>query len=827
MINFVNPFYLVLAVFAIAWGIYRLKTDLLFLLRMLPLLLLICAIARPVMKISKLDKSVIWCVDRSSSIPDNEKKEIYKFLKKKHSAPVFFADTAEQKQIFTEKDFESCAENGTKIIPVLKYIDESIRNNGFSNVVIFTDGNLSDAEIFLSMIKEYRNKGAVFNFFPTGNSINSEVSAGEAEIYDATKIKVPFYAFGNVSTAEISFENDDGLKIFSREIDLSSGYGEIKLNLPEPKQPVETYYAVIDSDNDAFSQNNRIKFIVKKSDKRKILRLSAYSSSGLIGNMLKDKFEIIEAVSRADIDKYLPLLSYFDLILLDDLPAYLLSPQQMISIAEGVKNYGIGLIMTGLYDSFARGGYSTSEVEKALPVTVRPSGPDGQEDFIILVDKSGSMEEKDSKGITRLQYSFDALYRILRDKKESERYGIIVFDTKAHELIPLSGSITESAAKAVLSKIEPHGGTDLLNALSAVSVNRRNKVHFILLTDGQTDKKEECLDIVSKLSGANSSLSVIGIGADKSDSFLVELGKRGNGRTYIVDDLSVLSQIFFRETEIEKGENIVESPVFARINPDGEIFSAEKQLSVLKKYARLKLKESASAIIESPSGDPVAAVWRYGLGKAVVFACETESDAVSQWIVSGEYREVLAPIFDYCAKYAESKAGTDYQWKIHPDHGYVLLNFAPENINLAYPNGKEKNICVYPSSDKSYAVFDADQAGIYHFNIYLKTGEKLHRQQMISYPQEFKKLGANYNFFYVASSLSGGKIFLNRTELHNFIPAVKKEIRIDLSNILIIISLCLFIIELASRRKIRFNQLYEIWKSHGIKSFFRQIYIDK
>jgi len=830
MISFVNPGYLLLFILLILWMIYLHRFNLSILLRVISMIFLIFAVSGPVFIFWKQDKSVVWCIDRSPSIPQNEKRDIYHFLKRIYAQPVFFSDTAIYKKYYNLTDLDNDTGKNTKIVPAIK-TTEKIDQNRSRNFIIFTDGNVSDRDTFFALINQYRNDGFIFNFFPLGYSVKSEVSAGEARITNGTMVTVPFYASGDIKDAEVYLENESGIKVLNEKVDFVSGYAELKCNIPEPQKPFEIFKVLVVADKDTYRENNCIKFNIEKSKSKKILRLSLRKSSGLIGSLLKDKFDVVEAVTTSEINKYLPMIRHFDLVLLDDVPAYLLTPDQMALIAESVRNYGIGLIMTGLHDSFALGGYVDSPVEKALPVTMEPNRQDKKEDLVILLDKSGSMDEKDQSGITRMQYSLDAIYTILRAKKANERFGITVFDKKAYSVIPVSGEINNIQAEKILSKIEPHGGTDLYGLLAEISNSLRNngqqKTHYILLTDGQTDQREECLDLSAEIAGKNCSLSVIGIGADKNDSFLENLGKNGKGRTYIIDNLSVLSQVFFREKEIEKGENIVEFPVYPLTNPDGEIFADEKKLPLLNNYTRLSIKESSSAIIKSPSGDPISAVWRYGVGKSAVFASSLEGESVSEWLKSGDYNNIFIPLFEYCSRKINESDAQGFDWTIYTDEGYVKLNFVPDEISIRYPDGRIAKLEFYISGEKCYASFYADVAGMYFFDVKLKNGVHLYKDQMISYSAEYKKLGTNNNFFYLVSMLSGGKVFRNVSELKCFNPETKMEIKLDLFNIFIICSLCLFITELVIRKKMKFNEIYQLWRSQGFVNLFKQKYFDK
>ena len=71
----------------------------------------------------------------------------------------------------------------------------------------------------------------------------------------------------------------------------------------------------------------------------------------------------------------------FDVIILGDLPAVLLKPNQQQAIEQAVSE-GSGLLMLGGQDSLGPGGYAGTPIEKALPVNVggKDTTPDGGQD---------------------------------------------------------------------------------------------------------------------------------------------------------------------------------------------------------------------------------------------------------------------------------------------------------------------------------------------------------------------------------------------------------------------------------------------------------------
>src|SRR5207302_1825359 len=67
-------------------------------------------------------------------------------------------------------------------------------------------------------------------------------------------------------------------------------------------------------------------------------------------------------------DKLAVFLSNFDCVILADVPAELIPPEQQEVIRSNTHDQGCGLVMIGGPDSFGAGGWQGLPVEKALPV---------------------------------------------------------------------------------------------------------------------------------------------------------------------------------------------------------------------------------------------------------------------------------------------------------------------------------------------------------------------------------------------------------------------------------------------------------------------------
>lgn len=158
-------------------------------------------------------------------------------------------------------------------------------------------------------------------------------------------------------------------------------------------------------------------------------------------------------------------------------------------------------------------------------------------DFILVLDRSGSMGEDDMPGgRSRWEYMSEAVTAFARDvgKIDSDGIGLVVFG---------GGSVTSEdgcnvdKVKQVLASQRPSGGTPLAQALEAAFklAGKSDKKDFIaVFTDGVPDDKKAAADVIRKQSNSQES-------DDACTVLFVQVGKDPAATSYLTkldDDLS-------------------------------------------------------------------------------------------------------------------------------------------------------------------------------------------------------------------------------------------------------------------------------------------------
>jgi len=203
-----------------------------------------------------------------------------------------------------------------------------------------------------------------------------------------------------------------------------------------------------------------------------------------------------------------------------------------------------------------------SDGEVALQLTFTPDSslvvPEGQRkptDFVVVLDRSGSMSDAN-----KMDYAHKAIQFLLTQMNENDRFTLVTFDNLIEKPV-IQESITSKNRQSILQKVmqvTPRGGTNLAQGLlQGVSFLKEAKVddqrakRLILISDGyanigMTDPKQIGLQVKSIASG-EFSVSTIGVGLDYDEHLLSNIADYGMGNYHFLKKLSDMDNILAGE----------------------------------------------------------------------------------------------------------------------------------------------------------------------------------------------------------------------------------------------------------------------------------------
>lgn len=326
----------------------------------------------------------------------------------------------------------------------------------------------------------------------------------------------------------------------------------------------------------------------------------------------------------------------YDLVVLSDISAVDMAPEQIAALASYVRDLGGGLLLMGGDRSLGPGGYGKTPLEEVSPVSfdVKQERRRASLAEVIVVDYSGSMAAAVGNR-NKLDLANEAAVRSMELLGAGDRIGVMHVDTVVQWTIPL-GEIKDREAMAKTVRAVGVGGGGIYVDLSlqtgyAALVKESVQLkHLLLFADGSdAEERARAFGLVSgaKARGITTSVVALGKGPDVPD--LERMSKLGDGRFYLIEDATRLPAVFAQETVLAARSSINEVPFRPAITAQspalrGIDFSQAPNLSG---YVVTIPKGRAQVLLTGPEGDPLLATWAVGIGRSGVFT----SDFKDRW----------------------------------------------------------------------------------------------------------------------------------------------------------------------------------------------------
>ncbi|MBQ5355724.1 MAG: VWA domain-containing protein [Clostridia bacterium] len=343
-------------------------------------------------------------------------------------------------------------------------------------------------------------------------------------------------------------------------------------------------------------------------------------------------------VSLAELNRYRKIVLLG--VSADDLPERFGS--QLALYAEE----GGYVLAAGGEHGLSLGNMKGTAYETLLPVSLDYSAEKGDGVALILViDTSNSMSDPDMRGRTeKLSMAKQGTIRCIETLKAEDTVGIISFSDSAVLRSPLvPATETEKAVLArIVSSLETNGGTLYGGALQRARKELRASDaqirHVIFLSDGEPSDGQYNEKLVRLMVEEGVTISTIAIGY--SSPILSEMAAKGGGRTYLVENVEDLPDIMLAETE-----TVLSDPL--KLKETAVILQGgiPTDLPALHGYVGTTMKENADLALQTETGDPILAEWKFGGGTAAAFASDLAGDWTAEWRETNPGRRMLCQIF--------------------------------------------------------------------------------------------------------------------------------------------------------------------------------------
>jgi len=659
-------------------------------------------------------------------------------------------------------------------------------------ILLFSDGNENRGET-ARVLPLLRSQGVQVWTLPVG------LSRGRNEIYLAD-LTLP----RQVDSAE-SFEIRgaieslreaparlrllrDGVLSAERELRLGAGSNNVTFRDALSERGNHRYELLVESADDTLAENNLLQGVVEVKGPPRVLLLSAQKDSqrALARVLQVQGYAVVEAAPEAH-SVSLAELAAFDLLVLDNVPAFQLTHAKMESIEKYVRDFGGGLLVVGGSQSYGAGGYYRTPLERILPVDMRPPAKLEMPHVALLfvIDKSGSMGSG-GEGSTKLDLAKAAAMAAADIMNPTDQVGILAFDANWDWALPFRQVGKGEWITEKLANLQSDGGTDLYKAMVEAHRGIAGKTasikHVIALSDGLTDKAD-FQALVAKMARDGITVSTVSIGSDADIKLMAEIAKEGKGRGYVALDPQTIPQIFTTETLLISRDLLIEKPAAATIVAASGALKGipPNNLPALRGYVLTYPKPRAELLMRVDK-DPLLVSWRYGLGRVMAFTSDLSGRWGKDWVGWSAFPQWASQIGrDTMRKILDGKVRVDF----HSDGDAIkvvgdlvaqdgkFLNHLKLKATIAAPNQTSREQSLQQSAPGRYeGNFTPAQRGIHFITLYAegKAGAAplpvATVPYIAPYPKEYRELKPNLALLSRLAEETGGEM-LDAEKFHD------------------------------------------------------------
>lgn len=700
-------------------------------------------------------------------------------------------------------NFENALSSVLSIIP----------ENTKKRIVLISDGEENEGNV-QNIAPLLIEQGIDFKVKKLEKNLGEEVSVEGIDVPQNLRIGQEFNVVVNINStvnteANISLFSGNEKKLTDR-IKLNKGENKFVFKDSASVSGFKSYEVRIDPDTDSTVKNNSVSAFTNVNDKPRILVIQdKEGEADEIINMLKASGIEYDLHKSGSAPSTIENLSKYKSIITCNVSAENLNDKFLNLLEPYVKDLGGGFVAIGGDNSFALGGYYKTSLETILPVYMDLRGRKEIPSMALnlVIDKSGSMSG------SKLALAKEAAARTLDALRDKDEIGVLTFDDSQYWVVERQKIKDKESLRNDIGTIREGGGTSILPALQEAyeSLKKSNaKIkHIILLTDGQAERSgyDELIDQMNK---EGITISTVAVGRDSDILLLENIAETGKGRYYYTDEGGNIPRIFAKETFMASRTYLNNEEFTPAIESFHSVLSgaADNGLPNLMGYIGASPKNTAKVVLKSSEEDPILSMWRYGLGKTVAWNSDMNGKWSSNYIGWENNLKLWQNIINWTIdNYEDSNASME----VNIEGTSAKINFKTEEmdkvldteVEILTPSMEKKKVKLYPSTPGEYTgEFNLDNTGVYILKgIQKDEGEIVNAATggvNLPYSPEYKITKTSKVLEDLVQGVDGNFIDKPQEVFQGDIKGVQG--RRDLTYILLILALSLFILDIAFRR---------------------------
>ena len=578
---------------------------------------------------------------------------------------------------------------------------------------------------------------------------------------------------------------------------------------------------------DEIRENNQGYGVVKIQDKPHAFYIEGDPTQAIyLKTVLEENGFDVKITGPEGMPTELVELQRSDILVLSNVSADILSPEQLQSIENYVRDLGHGLVVIGGEHAYGPGGYTDTALARVLPVEMTPRQQKDTVAVLFVLDTSGSMANYVGGQRRKIDLAIAGISAGVDNLEVDDVAGAISFSAGKDAQVVSNLTSDRNMLLQAVGTLKPTGGTTLMKeaiekAYEILKTNDAKRKHIILLSDGKSDDTEsDLLALATQTAEAHISITAIAIG-DANRKLLTQLSEISGGRAVSVENLQQLPTLLMEAVQ-DTQRYIVQEP-FQPVTtaPSEPIIAGIGTPPRLHGYTATAEKQTAQIFIRSHKDEPLLAGWNFGLGKAIAWTSDVKPAWSKEWIPWQNFGKFWGQVVNWVLPAADVNADFDLRGSFQ--HGIAVVNLDtrspsqdPYNVRVAAPNGTSELIEMQQITSTRYSgTFQMQDSGSYIITAQ-REGDGHKRTEILSlpYPIEYADFTVNTDLLKMLAAGTAG--------IHDPTPAqiaasagAPTEKQISLAQALLVAAALLFLLEMILRR-------YSIANRH-IAEFFGRL----
>lgn len=623
------------------------KKRLILTMRAVIVLLLILSLARMGLLIPVQEQTVVFVVDRSASVHDEEKalEVIQNAVASKRVEDRFAVISAGAEPVVEQPMTTGSAltslsavinPHATDLAAALRLAGGLIPSDARGRVVLISDGEETQGEM-VAAAQELRERGIRLDVLSLPVNHGEDVLLTGLDLpprlYTGEKFDITVQAESTTTTKATLRLYEGNEQIGEQRVDVQKGKNRWRFSVQAKGTGFLRYRAEIEPKKDEVDANNRVYGFSQVEGAPSVLVLEGKKGEARnLVSALQASGVKVRISTPSTLPTELDAYKQYSSIVLANLPAHALSESQMERLHAAVRDLGIGLVMTGGENSFGMGGWFNTPVEKALPVQMELQDKKRIPSLglVLVIDKSGSMEGRN------IALAREAAVRSLQLLGSQDQVGVLGFDSDFSWVVPPGPVKDKNELESKILRMQANGGTNIYPAVEEAYEKIKElptqRKHIILLSDGMSSQQENYEALIEKMKNEGITMSTVAVGQEADRRLLNRLAKLAGGSYYYTTDSSSIPTIFSKETIKATRSYIVEEPFRPKWVGGADWTHHLSGLPPLRAYVVTTPKQTAEVVLASPYPDPVLARWQYGLGRTVAWTSDLDGRWSKEWI---------------------------------------------------------------------------------------------------------------------------------------------------------------------------------------------------